>query len=113
MIQLNRTTIWKDFSQYISTYMALKICSLNYFEQCNLVPSFSTSKKKILTRLNHVIPGQAVGTVPINIELARQIRFHKIRKHSVALEVCLSIYSVQRNEIIRFNPFSPGLFLHK
>ncbi len=25
MIQLNRTTIWKDFSQYISKYMALKI----------------------------------------------------------------------------------------
>ncbi len=25
MIQLNRTTIWKNFSQYISKYMALKI----------------------------------------------------------------------------------------
>ncbi len=34
MIQLNRTTIWKDFSQYISKYMALKIWYLKYFEQC-------------------------------------------------------------------------------
>ncbi len=25
MIQLNRTTIWKDFSQYITKYMALKV----------------------------------------------------------------------------------------
>ena len=37
MIQLNRTTIWKDFSQYISKYMALKIYSLKYFEQCMLL----------------------------------------------------------------------------
>ena len=34
MIQLNRTTIWKDFSQYVFKYMALKVCSLKYFEQC-------------------------------------------------------------------------------
>ncbi len=34
MIQLNRTTIWNDFSQYISKYMALKIWSLKYFEKC-------------------------------------------------------------------------------
>ncbi len=34
MSQLNRTVICKDFSQYISKYMALKICSLKYFEQC-------------------------------------------------------------------------------
>ncbi len=33
-IQLNRTTIWKNFSQCISKYMALKIWSLKYFEQC-------------------------------------------------------------------------------
>ncbi len=32
--QLNRTTIWKDFSQYISKCIVLKICSLKYFEQC-------------------------------------------------------------------------------
>ncbi len=25
MLQVNNTTIWKDFSQYISKYMALKI----------------------------------------------------------------------------------------
>ncbi len=34
MIQLKRTTTWKDFPQYISKYMALKICSLKYFQQC-------------------------------------------------------------------------------
>ncbi len=34
LIQLNRTTIWTDFSQYISKYMALNICSLKYLEQC-------------------------------------------------------------------------------
>ena len=34
LIQLNRTTIWKDFSQYTSKYMALKICSLKHFEPC-------------------------------------------------------------------------------
>ncbi len=33
MIQLDRTTIWNDFSQSISKYMALKIGSLKYFEQ--------------------------------------------------------------------------------
>ncbi len=35
MIQLNKTTIWKDFNQYISEHMALKTCSLKYSEQCN------------------------------------------------------------------------------
>ncbi len=38
MIQLNRTTIWKNFPQYISKYMALKIWSLKYFEQCSTGP---------------------------------------------------------------------------
>ncbi len=32
--RLNRTTIWKDFSQHISKYMALKVWSLNCFKQC-------------------------------------------------------------------------------
>ncbi len=38
-IPLNRTTIWKDFSQYISKYMALKVRSLKFFEQCMLSPN--------------------------------------------------------------------------
>ena len=33
MIQLNRTTIWTYFSQYIYKYMALKLWSLKCFEQ--------------------------------------------------------------------------------
>ncbi len=38
MIRLNRTIIWKDFSQYISKYMALKVWSLKCFEQCTSSP---------------------------------------------------------------------------
>ena len=42
MIRLNRTTIWKDFSQYISKYMALKVWSPKCFEQCICTVRYNT-----------------------------------------------------------------------
>ncbi len=52
MIQLNRTTIWKDFSQYVPKYKALKICPLKYFEQCiYLQAHLLTCLRRIVTYL--------------------------------------------------------------
>ncbi len=39
MIQLNGTTIWKDFSQYISKYMALKSDRLNILNSVYIAPT--------------------------------------------------------------------------
>ncbi len=55
MIQLNKTTIWTGFAQYIYECMVLKIGSLKYFEQCAYIhfvqppqPEYCSSKMQIL-----------------------------------------------------------------
>ncbi len=60
LIELNVTTIWRDFSQYIYKYMVLKFCSLKYFEQCTYIhfvqrlqPEYCFSKMEISGTRNH------------------------------------------------------------
>ncbi len=47
MIQLNRTTSGRFFSQYISEDMAFKICSLKYFEQCIIFIALSHERIRV------------------------------------------------------------------